>query len=170
MAIGWLKELQSAVVRCQQRFQQTNKYRLFVFTFGSVFHRKFRIGSRSGEGFTRCAAIVSSPADGNSNSPPVQSPGRKRSWGQTFENLIVIRKFVSIMTYQVEILNPKADKLLQNLADLKLISLSRTSPDPFMAVVKRLRKKATAKPPTLEEITKEVETVRSKRYANESKA
>jgi len=39
-----------------------------------------------------------------------------------------------------------------------------------MAVVKRLRKKATAKPPTLEEITKEVETVRSKRYANESKA
>jgi len=96
--------------------------------------------------------------------------GRKGSWGQTFENLIVIRKFVSIMTYQVEILNPKADKLLQNLADLKLISLSRTSPDPFMAVVKRLRKKATAKPPTLEEITKEVETVRSKRYANESKA
>ena len=74
------------------------------------------------------------------------------------------------MTYQVDILNPKADKLLQNLADLKLISLSNTSSDPFMAVVKRLRKKAATKPPTLEEITKEVETVRSKRYASWNKA
>ena len=74
------------------------------------------------------------------------------------------------MTYQVDILNPKADKLLQNLADLKLISLSKTSSDPFMAVVKRLRKKAATKPPTLEEITKEVETVRSKRYASRNKA
>ncbi len=74
------------------------------------------------------------------------------------------------MTYQVDILNPKADKLLQNLADLKLISLSKTSSDPFMSVVKRLRKKAGTKPPTLEEITKEVETVRSKRYASRNKA
>lgn len=74
------------------------------------------------------------------------------------------------MTYQVDILNPKADKLLQNLADLKLISLSKTSSDPFMAVVKRIRKKAATKPPTLEEITKEVETVRSKRYASRNKA
>ena len=74
------------------------------------------------------------------------------------------------MTYQVDILNPKADKLLQNLADLKLISLSKTSSDPFMAVVKRLRKKAATRPPTLEEITKEVETVRSKRYASWNKA
>ena len=49
------------------------------------------------------------------------------------------------MTYQVDILNPKADKLLQNLADLKLITLSKTSSDPFMAVVKRLRKKAVEK-------------------------
>lgn len=73
------------------------------------------------------------------------------------------------MTYQVDILNPKAYKLLQNLADLKLISLSRTSSDPFMAVVKRLRKKAATKPPSLEEITKEVETVRSKRYASRNK-
>lgn len=74
------------------------------------------------------------------------------------------------MTYQVEILNPKAEKLLQNLADLRLITLSKTSSDPFMTVVKRLRKKAVTKPPILEEITKEVEAVRSKRYANRSKA
>ena len=73
------------------------------------------------------------------------------------------------MTYQVDILNPKADKLLQDLAGLKLISLSRTSgKDPFLTVVKRLRKNAVSKPPTLEEITKEVEYVRSKRYANKN--
>jgi hypothetical protein len=75
------------------------------------------------------------------------------------------------MTYQVDILNPKADKLLQDLADLKLIALSKeTSNDPFLAVVKKLRKKAALKPPTLEEITKEVEIVRSKRYASKKKA
>lgn len=73
------------------------------------------------------------------------------------------------MTYQVDILNPKADKLLQQLAALKLIALSKTSSDPFMTVVKRLRKKAGNNPPTLEEITKEVEAVRSKRYAGKSK-
>lgn len=75
------------------------------------------------------------------------------------------------MTYEVNILNPKAHRLLQDLADLKLIALSKTSDnDPFLTVVKRLRKKASAKPPTLEEITKEVETVRSKRYAGKNKA
>ncbi len=68
-------------------------------------------------------------------------------------------------TYQVNILNPKADKLLQDLADLQLISISETSSDAFLTVVQRLRKKAASKPPTLEEITKEVETVRAKRYA-----
>lgn len=73
------------------------------------------------------------------------------------------------MTYQVDILNPKADKLLQDLADMKLISLSRTSDDSFLAIIKRLRKKAAPKPPTLDEITKEVEAVRSKRYASKIK-
>ena len=76
-----------------------------------------------------------------------------------------------MMTYQVDILNPKADKLLQDLADLKLISLSKASNDSFLKVVKRLRKKAaTTKTPTLEEITKEVESVRAKRYATKNKA
>lgn len=73
------------------------------------------------------------------------------------------------MTYQVEILNPKADKLLQDLADLKLIAISKPSKDPFMAVVRQLRKKAAVtKTPTLKEITKEVESVRAKRYANKN--
>jgi hypothetical protein len=75
------------------------------------------------------------------------------------------------MTYQVDILNPKADKLLKDLADLKLISLTKTSKDPFLSAVKSLRKKAAAiKAPSLEEITKEVETVRAKRYASNKKA
>ena len=70
-----------------------------------------------------------------------------------------------IMIYNVSILNPKADKLLQGLADLNLISISKSSNDSFLKVVKRLRKKAAINKPTLEEITREVEIVRSKRYA-----
>ena len=102
--------------------------------------------------------------------------------------------------YVVKILNPKAKKLLQALADLELISLSEKeaiymSPeqketlivqeadlaygisgkesdsvsmeekeDPFLAIVKKLRKKAKSAPPTLEEITQEVEKVRAERY------
>ncbi len=68
-------------------------------------------------------------------------------------------------SYQVDILNPKAVKLLKDLADMQLISLSNSSKDSFLAVVGQLRKKAVSKPPTLEEITKEVETVRASRYA-----
>ena len=70
------------------------------------------------------------------------------------------------MTYQIDILNPKASKLLRDLADMNLISITEMqSSDPFLTVVKRLRKKASLNPPTLEEITKEVEAVRLKRYA-----
>lgn len=70
------------------------------------------------------------------------------------------------MTYQIDILNPKAGKLLKDLAEMNLISITEMqSADPFLTVVKRLRKKASLNPPTLEEITKEVETIRAKRYA-----
>ncbi|MGV3595591.1 MAG: hypothetical protein ACO1NK_10095 [Sediminibacterium sp.] len=70
------------------------------------------------------------------------------------------------MTYQIDILNPKADKLLKDLADMNLISITEIrQADPFLSAVKRLRKKAAANPPGLEEITKEVEAVRAKRYA-----
>jgi len=74
------------------------------------------------------------------------------------------------MTYQVDILEPKADKLLHDLADLKLIAISKASNDPFLTIVNRLRTKAAVNPPTLQEITKEVENVRSKRYAGKNKA
>lgn len=73
------------------------------------------------------------------------------------------------MTLQVDILNPKATKLLQNLADLNLISIKGTKEDGFLKIIKKLRTKAGSNPPSLEEITKEVELVRAKRYAKEKK-
>ena len=68
-------------------------------------------------------------------------------------------------TYQVNILNPKAAKLLQDLADLNLISIKQTSGDNFLKVINTLRSKAASNPPSLKDITKEVEAVRAKRYA-----
>ncbi len=69
-------------------------------------------------------------------------------------------------TYQVSVINPKADKLLQDLADLKLISITETSVDDvFLKVVARLRTKAESAPPSMEEIIAEVEAVRARRYA-----
>lgn len=70
------------------------------------------------------------------------------------------------MTYRVDILNPKAAKLLQNLADMKLIAITPTDSDNnFLNTVKRLRTKARRDTPSLESITKEVEIVRAKRHA-----
>ena len=67
-------------------------------------------------------------------------------------------------TLQVDILNPKAAKLLKNLADLNLIAIRDTSKSGFATVLKKLRSKAKSAP-TFDEITDEVELVRSKRYA-----
>lgn len=72
-------------------------------------------------------------------------------------------------TVQVDILNPKAGKLLQDLADLNLISIKDASDDSFMKVITKLRKKAENNPPSLDDITKEVELVRAKRYAKEKR-
>lgn len=67
-------------------------------------------------------------------------------------------------TMRIDILNPKATRLLKNLADLNLIAIQNTSKNGFASVLKKLRSKAKSAP-TLDEITKEVELVRSKRYA-----
>ena len=72
-------------------------------------------------------------------------------------------------TMQVDILNPKAGKLLQDLADMNLISIKETTNDSFLRVVKKLRKKAEKNAPSFDDITKEVESVRAKRYAKEKK-
>lgn len=68
-------------------------------------------------------------------------------------------------SYQIDLLNPKAARLLQDLADLKLISIKETKKQDFLDIVTKLRKKASSNVPTLEEITKEVEMVRAERYA-----
>ena len=66
-------------------------------------------------------------------------------------------------TLRIDILNPKATRLLRDMEDLKLISIKETNKLSFTAVLKRLRSKSKSAP-TLEEITREVELVRSKRY------
>ena len=68
-------------------------------------------------------------------------------------------------TLQIDILNPKAGKLLEDLAELKLISIRNASDDGLLNLVNKFRAKAKNNPPSLEDITKEVEIVRSKRYA-----
>jgi hypothetical protein len=68
-------------------------------------------------------------------------------------------------TMQIDILNPKAGKLLKDLADMNLIAIRKSSPDDLMKLVNKFRAKAKSNQPTLAEITKEVEIVRAKRYA-----
>jgi hypothetical protein len=67
-------------------------------------------------------------------------------------------------TIRVDILNPKAARLLKDLADLNLIAIKDDSKNGFATVLKKLRAKAKSAP-TLDEITHEVELVRAKRYA-----
>lgn len=67
-------------------------------------------------------------------------------------------------TMRIDILNPKPAKLLKDLADLNLIAIQDTSKSGFKNVLKKLRSKAKLAP-SLDEITKEVEFVRHKRYA-----
>jgi len=68
-------------------------------------------------------------------------------------------------TMQIDILNPKAVKLLKDLADLNLISIRNSSDDGFLKLVNKIRAKAKDIPPSLDEIIKEVELVRANRYA-----
>ncbi len=72
-------------------------------------------------------------------------------------------------TIQFDILNPKASKLLKDLADMNLILIRDASNDGFLKLLKKLRSKAKANPITVEEITKEVELVRASRYAKSKK-
>jgi hypothetical protein len=68
-------------------------------------------------------------------------------------------------TLQIDLLNPEAAKLLKDLADMNLIAIRNSSDDGFLKLVNKIRNKAKSNPPTLKEITKEVEHVRAKRYA-----
>ena len=67
-------------------------------------------------------------------------------------------------TYQVEIIEPKAEKLLEDLANLNLIRFQPL--ESKMRFKKLLEKMRSTKSdvPTLEEITKEVESVREESF------
>ena len=67
-------------------------------------------------------------------------------------------------TISVKILNPQALNLLQTLSNLNLISIEKEKTDEMIDVVRRIRSKVQ-NPPSLEEITEEVENVRSEMYA-----
>ncbi len=66
-------------------------------------------------------------------------------------------------TLRIDIVNPKAKRIIKDLADLNLINIRDKDPiKSFEALLNRLRTKG--KEISLDEITKEVELVRSKRY------
>jgi arginine repressor len=63
-------------------------------------------------------------------------------------------------TLRVEILDPRATKLLRDLEELNLISIEKSKKSRFVSL--RNNDKSA---PSLSEITKEVESVRAKRNA-----
>ena len=66
-------------------------------------------------------------------------------------------------TLRIDIVNPKAKKIIKELADLNLISIRDKNPiKSFAKLLSKIRSKTEK--PSLDEITKEVELVRAKRY------
>lgn len=65
-------------------------------------------------------------------------------------------------TLKVEILNPKAAKLLKDLADLNLIAINEIPENGFSKALARFRAKSPKL--SLEDITAEVESVRAQRH------
>ncbi len=63
-------------------------------------------------------------------------------------------------TIKIDILNPKARKLLNDLADLDLIHIRETSNKEFTKIIQKLRSKSDNKL-NEDEIAREVEAVRS---------
>ncbi|QTD36446.1 hypothetical protein JL193_09775 [Polaribacter batillariae] len=67
-------------------------------------------------------------------------------------------------TIRIDIINPKAKKLLKGLADLNLIKINKEKyKSEFSALLKKIRAKSNEEI-SLDEITKEVEQVRKSRY------
>ena len=66
-------------------------------------------------------------------------------------------------TIRIDIINPKAKKLLKNLADLKLIKIKKDVKADFSSLLQKIRNKSS-KSLSLDEIIKEVENVRKSRY------
>ena len=66
-------------------------------------------------------------------------------------------------TLKINIINPKALKLINDLADMDLISIEENDKNAFANILERLRSQSDSAP-SLDEITREVETVRAERY------
>ena len=66
-------------------------------------------------------------------------------------------------TLRIDIVNPKAKRLIQELADLNLIVIRDKDPNKsFQKLLSKLRSKSATI--SLDEITREVEFARAKRY------
>lgn len=66
-------------------------------------------------------------------------------------------------TIKVDIINPKARKLLKDLADLNLIAIRNSKESRIKDVLRTLRSDSTAVP-SPEDIAHEVEVVRARRF------
>jgi len=70
-------------------------------------------------------------------------------------------------TLRIDIVNPKAKRIIKDLADLNLINIRDKNPiKSFQELLTKLRSKTAVI--SLDEITKEVELVRTKRYGKKS--
>lgn len=70
---------------------------------------------------------------------------------------------------KIEILNPKAIKLLQSMQELNLIKFNEEPESALHVYLKKMRKHKAGSP-TIDEITSVVEEVRAQRYAKNKKA
>ena len=67
-------------------------------------------------------------------------------------------------TITIDIINPKAKKLLKDLMELDLIKIRKTLKKPNIETILKETRKHSKDALSLEEITKEVEIVRQKMY------
>ncbi len=76
---------------------------------------------------------------------------------------------MSTNTVEADIPDPKAGKLLKDIADMNLITIQDASNDGFLKLLRKLRTKGKKHPITWKEITNEAESVRAARYARYTK-
>ena len=73
-------------------------------------------------------------------------------------------KLIDMESLRIEIVNPKARSIIKNLADMDLIRIKKERiKNEFAELLAKLRRNSDQSP-SLEEITKEVESVRKARY------
>ena len=95
--------------------------------------------------------------------------GMKKGYQCGFDKFCNFDKIFIMEAITIEILNPKAKQLIKDLADMKLINISKSNNRiaDFKKILTKLRSNSDSIP-SLDEINKEVELVRTKRYAIKS--